>query len=276
MTEKTMKQGRESLLLEYDDFPGMVAFSTKRGEVVNKDQPYSSFNANPFCGDREEDVVESQQYLAEVLGITREKLVIPHQVHGTEVLVVDDNYLLQQDAGKFEMLEGVDAVVTDRSGVCVCVSTADCVPLLVCDKRLGCIAAIHAGWRGTVQNIVGKTLSVMSESFGCEARDCQVLIGPSISLDSFEVGDEVYDKFAETGFDMAKIARRYPSVKDEGGMRWHIDLWEANCRLLQQCGIERKRINIAGICTFTHHEEFFSARRLGVNSGRIFSGIMLK
>lgn len=269
-----MRIGRESLLLEYDDFPGMVAFSTKRGDVVNKDQPYSSFNANPFCGDREADVVESQQYLAEILGITREKLVIPHQVHGTEVLVVDDNYLIQQDAGKFEMLEGVDAVVTDRSGVCVCVSTADCVPLLVCDKRLGCIAAIHAGWRGTVQNIVGKTLSVMSESFGCEARDCQVLIGPSISLDSFEVGDEVYGKFAETGFDMAKIARRYPSVKDEGGMRWHIDLWEANRLQLLEAGVNPHSVRIAGICTYKEYDKFFSARRLTIKSGRILSGIM--
>ena len=269
-----MRIGRESLLLEYDDFPGMVAFSTKRGDVVNKDQPYSSFNANPFCGDREEDVVESQQYLAEILGITREKLVIPHQVHGTEVLVVDDNYFLQQDAGKFEMLEGVDAVITDRSGVCVCVSTADCVPLLVCDKRFGCIAAIHAGWRGTVQNIVGKTLSVMSESFGCEAWDCQVLIGPSISLDSFEVGDEVYDKFAEAGFDMAKIARRYPSVKDEAGMRWHIDLWEANRLQLLEAGVSPHSVRIAGICTYKNYDKFFSARRLTIKSGRILSGIM--
>ena len=105
-------------------------------------------------------------------------------------------------------------------------------------------------------------------------KDITAIIGPGISQDAFEIGDEVYDEFARAGFEMGKIARRYPAA--DGGERWHIDLWEANSRLLQQCGVERERIDIAGICTFTHHEEFFSARRLGINSGRIFSGIMAR
>lgn len=72
---------------------------------------------------------------------------------------------------------------------------------------------------------------------------------------------------------MQKIARRYPTA--DGGTKWHLDLWEANSLLLQECGVERERIEIAGVCTFTRHTEFFSARRLGINSGRIFSGIMV-
>jgi copper oxidase (laccase) domain-containing protein len=88
------------------------------------------------------------------------------------------------------------------------------------------------------------------------------------------VGDEVYGKFAETGFDMAKIARRYPSVKDEGGMRWHIDLWEANRLQLLEAGVNPHSVRIAGICTYKDYDKFFSARRLTIKSGRILSGIM--
>jgi copper oxidase (laccase) domain-containing protein len=87
------------------------------------------------------------------------------------------------------------------------------------------------------------------------------------------VGDEVYATFAEAGFPMTRIAKRYPAGQGE---KWHIDLWEANRLQMAAAGIKAENITIAGICTYTRHEDFFSARRLGINSGRIFSGILLK
>jgi copper oxidase (laccase) domain-containing protein len=107
----------------------------------------------------------------------------------------------------------------------------------------------------------------MKSHYGSEGKDLVACIGPSISLESFEVGDEVYAAFEEAGFDMTRIARRYE--------KWHLDLWEANRVQLLAHGVLPEHIEVAGICTFQHHEDFFSARRLGIKSGRILSGIQI-
>ena len=166
-----------------------------------------------------------------------------------------------------EELQDVDAVVTHLKDFCLCVSTADCVPILLYDRVKEVIAAIHAGWRGTVGRIVEKTLDVMKSQYGTEGEDVMACIGPSISLESFEVGDEVYAAFEEAGFDMSRIARKYE--------KWHLDLWEANRLQLLAHGVLPEHIEVAGICTYQNHEDFFSARRLGIKSGRILSGIQI-
>ena len=97
----------------------------------------------------------------------------------------------------------------------------------------------------------------------------KAIIAPGISLDAFEVGDEVYDAFRKASFPMDKVARRY-------GEKWHIDLPEANRLQLVACGVSEKNIFLSGVCTHTSYEDFFSARRLGIKSGRIFNGIMIK
>ena len=99
-------------------------------------------------------------------------------------------------------------------------------------------------------------------------QDVVAAIGPGISLQSFEVGDEVYQAFQDARFDMNVISRRYS--------KWHIDLWEANRIQLISAGVNPDNIEVSGICTYTANEDFFSARRLGINSGRIISGIILK
>ena len=92
------------------------------------------------------------------------------------------------------------------------------------------------------------------------------LISGRVSLDAFEVGDEVYEAFEAAGFDMACIARR-----DE---KWHLDLWKANRMQLLSKGVKKENVEVAGICTYQNYTDFFSARRLGIRSGRILSGIM--
>ena len=121
--------------------------------------------------------------------------------------------------------------------------------------------------------IVCKVIDKMKSLYGSCAEDMNAIIGPGISIDAFEVGDEVYEEFCKAGFAMQQIARRYPAAA--GGEKWHIDLWEANSLLLQQCGVARENIHIAGVCTYKNCSDFFSARRLGIKSGRIFSGIMI-
>lgn len=129
------------------------------------------------------------------------------------------------------------------------------------------MAAIHAGWRGTVARIVEKTVSVMGNQYGSQGKDLIACIGPSISLEAFEVGDEVYQAFCEAGFDMNQIARKEA--------KWHIDLWEANRQQLLAYGVKPEHIEISGICTYHNNDDFFSARRQGIRSGRILSGILL-
>ena len=102
---------------------------------------------------------------------------------------------------------------------------------------------------------------------GTDGTDVSAVVVPGISLAAFEVGDEVYEAFRLAGFPMDRIARKQE--------KWHIDLWEANRLQLLDFGVPSAAIETAGICTYTHCDDFFSARRLGIRSGRMLTGIML-
>ena len=249
-------------MLEYGilkPYSNISCFSTTRHGGCGEGT-YATFNCTHYCGDRPENVKANLENLSASLPKRPRVFVIPRQTHTTNVRVIAD--VPTQDE-----LQDVDAVVTCRKGVCLCVSTADCVPVLLYDRAKEVIAAVHAGWRGTVGRIVEKALETMKSHYGTEAKDIIACIGPSISLESFEVGDEVYAAFQEAGFDMNRIARRYE--------KWHLDLWEANRMQLLAHGVLPEHVEVAGICTYSHHEDFFSARRLGIKSGRILSGIMM-
>ncbi len=162
------------------------------------------------------------------------------------------------------------------------------------------IAAVHAGWRGTVNYILGHTLDKMSACYGTEGKEVIACIGPGISLSAFEVGDEVYEAFRKNGFQMDCISEWKPDTHKyhidlwaakafrKNGFqmdcisewkpdthKYHIDLWAANRLQLLDFGVPSAQVETANICTFTQYEEFFSARRMGIKSGRILSGIML-
>ena len=244
-------------------YPNISCFSTTRHGGCSKGN-YASFNCNGYCGDEAEDVNRNRELLRSLLPGESVELVIPHQTHSDHVKVVDTIQVNTE-------LEGVDALVTDIPGYCLCVSTADCVPVLLYDTRKKVVAAIHAGWKGTVKHIVSNVLEHMNQKFGTQGEDVIACIGPSISLASFEVGDEVYEAFKESGFDMSLI-----SVKKRKTGKYHIDLWEANRIELLNAGVPAEQIEVAGICSYIHHDEFFSARRLGIDSGRTLSGIMIR
>ena len=114
---------------------------------------------------------------------------------------------------------------------------------------------------------IEKAVAKMSAVYGSRPCDLTAQIGPGISLDSFEVGDEVYDAFAKEGFPMEHISKR-----DE---KWHIDLSECNRLQLLSLGVPAGHIAVSPICTFKQSDTYFSARRLGINSGRIFTGTLL-
>ena len=198
-------------------------------------------------------------------------VVQPHQVHGCEIREVVDP-LTPRSA-----LEGVDALVTNVPGVAISVRTADCIPVLMYDPVHKAIAAVHDGWRGTVQRLSQKVIAFMHDRYGTCAADVLAVIGPGIGPDSFQVGQEVVDEFAAAGFPMAEILSdrgpKAPTASDPMAGGLHIDLWRANEWLLQEAGVSD--IQVAGICTYKNNDRYFSARREGTKCGRIINCIKL-
>jgi YfiH family protein len=247
----------------------VTAFSTTRNGGVSKGD-YASMNCTPYTGDDIEAVQRNQQLLCTALHIEKEQLIIPYQTHSVNALVIDKEFLQQNAEKRNEQLQNIDALITQEKGVCLCVSTADCTPILLYDRKQQVIAAIHAGWRGSVNYIVRKTLEQMNRLYNTQGEDIFAAIGPCIGFDAFEVGDEVYDAFKQNDFPMEYISGWKPETH-----KWHIDLQMANSVQLIDFGVPTEQIDICDICTFTHYEKFFSARRLGIKSGRILSGIFM-
>ena len=253
-------------LLTYSIDADVTAFTTTRHGGCSSGN-YASMNANYYCGDNIANVENNREALCSLLGIHTQKLILPRQTHSTNILNIAPTHFTLDDTQRSHVLENVDALITSQTECAICVSTADCVPIIVYDKRLHVAAAIHAGWRGTVGRIAEKTLQMMHQLYGTCGTDCCAVIGPSISVDNFEVGDEVYEAFSEAGFNMHAIA-----VKQT---KWHIDLWRCNQLQMQDCGIRTENIHTVGICTYSQHKDFFSARRLGILSGRMLTGIII-
>lgn len=200
-------------------------------------------------------------------------VVQPHQVHGIEIREVTDPMTTR------EQLEGVDALITNVPGVAISVRTADCIPVLLYDPVHKAIAAVHAGWRGTVQRISQKVIDFMHELYGTNGADLKAVIGPGIGPESFQVGQEVADAFAEAGFPMEQILKdcgpKAPTADNPMNGGLHIDLWLANQLLLEQSGVKSQNIQMAGICTYRNNDRFYSARREGNKCGRIINCIKL-
>lgn len=255
-------------MLQYESlsYCDIFHFVTMRNGGFSKGN-YASFNLSPFSGDNLSDVERNREILS---GYMTGELVLPYQTHEDKVLHLDASFLDLNDEEKRGRLHGVDGLVTSLESVCIGVSTADCVPVLFYDPQKKVVGAAHAGWRGTVKHIASKTVAVMSD-YGCNPEDIKVAIGPSISQTHFEVGDEVVAAFAEAGFDSGCLVMRNSQTG-----KAHIDLWEANRIDLINSGVLAENIEIAGICTVEHNNDFFSARTLGIKSGRIISGIMIK
>lgn len=260
-------------MLQFPDLSGYCNIShfitTRQGGV--SEGPFASLNLSEYAGDVPRRVRKNRELLAEAIGIDPEQFLAPFQAHGDKIAVVKFAFQLWEEERQTAFLQGVDAVMTNCPGVCPVISTADCVPILLYAPDVPAVAAVHAGWRGTIRQIVAKTVKKMVSTYHCDPKQIQAGIGPFIGKDAFEVGEEVADAFRASGADLSVIAFRHPA---SGKM--HIDLGEANRLQLLAAGLLPERIEMANICTYTACDDFFSARRLGVCSGRIWSGIWIK
>ena len=179
-------------------------------------------------------------------------LVTLRQIHSDRIVVAD----APGCAGE------ADAVMTETPGLLLTIRTADCIPILIADVRQKVVAAVHAGWRGTVLGILPKTVHAMVENFDSQIDDLRFAFGPGIGGCCFEVGPEVASQFSGL----------FPERSDFGG-RTKVDLFEANGRQLGQLGVEPCQIVLSRVCTCDDATLFHSYRRDRDRAGRMVSGI---
>ncbi|GAB6009630.1 peptidoglycan editing factor PgeF [Dysgonomonas reticulitermitis] len=252
------------------EFQCLTHFSTTvRGGVSEGD--YTSFNLGFYSGDNPGCVYENRSRLASLINVPLQDLYIPYQTHGDKICVLDSDFMVLSDNDKYLSLNGVDALITDQKNICIGVTTADCVPVLIYDPAKNVLATIHAGWKGTVAKIVEKTVAKMADAFGCDPQDMYAGIAPCISQKCFEVGEEVDDVFKEAGFHMNDIA-----YHNSGTGKTHIDLRQANKILLNNAGVLSHHIETSDLCTYSDSDMFFSARRQTIHSGRMVTGGVLR
>jgi polyphenol oxidase len=235
----------------FDRLPGVVhGFSTKKIEI-----PFRS-SAIPTRAPDWGPVLEA-------LGLPGARVAVAVQVHGRDVLLVDEKVLVAtcaSPAGPLCPVGQGDALVTAIPGLVLCIRTADCVPVLLAGK--GGVAAVHAGWRGTANGVVLAALEVLCRLCGCAPADVSAAVGPAIGPCCYEVGDEVTDAIVEQRGVPREAFLRAGGL---GHARPHVDLKAANAWVLQTAGVGA--VDVLGLCTHCD-ERFWSYRRDGVRDGR--------
>lgn len=239
----------------FDAYKEVRAFTSVKQTIEGEISPrYTGNNGSEFELNRLK--------LAKALGIGVNQLIFPNQTHSSSVV----NLCGIPNSP----INDTDALVTNQPGICLCVQTADCVPVLLYDPVHNVIAAVHAGWRGTVTLIVKEAIQEMFKQYLSSPPDIIAVIGPSIGPEKYEIGEEVMNAV------MSTISYAGNSINKQPTGKFHLNLWEANRQILIDCGVRSNNIEISGHCTFTGKDRFFSARRDGVETGRLVSGIMLE
>lgn len=244
------------------------AFFTRIGGV--SEGVFESLNFAVGAGsvrDSEENVFRNHDIAASVFGLKASDVCRSYQTHTSVVEPV-----CEDDRGRGTVLppydHGVDGLVTREKELLLSVRSADCVPVLLCDKSKTVCAAVHAGWRGTVSGITKNAVDMMTEA-GADKRDIIVAIGPCIGKCCYEVGGEVRDEFIA-------VDSEYASFFTPNGEKYMLDLNLANEAMLIKAGILPGNISRLDLCTKCNEAHFFSHRRSGANRGTMSAFICIK
>lgn len=236
------------------DHPQLVATESTRHQGVSR-APYATNNLGINTDDVPEAVTENRRRWLAQWGHSEASLASSYQVHGTDVLVATEAI----------RTSGYDALVTNVPGLLVGVTVADCTPILVYDRRNRAVAAIHAGWRGTVGGIVTNTLHTMQQAYGTQPEDCLAYVGTCIDWTNFEVGPDVAAQFADHQKQLDPITGKAL-----------VDLKQANADQLRLFGLTDAQIDVSPYSTITHNGDYFSHRLERGLTGRMLAVIGLR
>ncbi|MBO7317518.1 MAG: laccase domain-containing protein, partial [Bacteroidales bacterium] len=205
-----VKEKNNTTLYQFElpAFESVTSFVTTRHNATRNASARGDFNLGLYCGDDTERVEANLHQLCSALDIQRNQLFYPHQVHGCEVCVIDSDFIALPRNDQLNALDGVDAIITNLPEVAIAVTTADCVPVVLYDPVHRAIAVIHAGWRGTAQEIVRHAIKAMNCQYGTQASEIYAGIGPCIGIEAYEVGDEVVDAMRNAGIDIITMSIR--------------------------------------------------------------------
>jgi YfiH family protein len=267
-------------------------FSTRVGGVSRvyaaEDAP-GDLNLGFTTADAREAVLENRRLLVQAVSGDPSTPLIPlRQFHSNLIVVAD------KKDGDRERPRKADGVISTARGLLIAIQTADCIPVLVADRKQKIVAAFHAGWRGTVKRIVELGVGRMRLEFGCRPQDLIAAIGPGNSQCCYSVGEEVLSEFESQFvyarelfrevFDSDPVRTKYPMLfltqRAPGhspiGPALHLDLIEANRRQLLDAGVKPGAISITGGCTSCHSHLFFSHRASRGHTGRMMSVIGIR
>lgn len=205
--------------------------------------------------------------------------LIVHLSQNLENIGVTTNMLFQMHGNKIKIVSGTeenktkengDAMITQVPNQCLLIKTADCIPILLYDSKNKVVASVHAGWRGSLKEVAIQTVLTMVEKFNSDPLNIFVGIGPGIGPEVYEVGKSVFISFTSEN-----KAYKECFVK-QSAEKYLLNLWEINKLQLLNAGIPEENIELSEICNYSDTERFFSARKEGMRTGRILSGIYLK
>lgn len=216
--------------------------------------PWASLNLGGTVGDTQEAVRENHRRVYQTLGLDETRACTVWQVHSADTVVV------RGPVPHRRWLARADGMVTDQPGVPLSMRFADCTPILFYDPARHVIGMAHAGWRGTVSGAAVSTLQTLCSAFGTRPQDVQAAVGPCIGPERYQVGEEVVEAVRQAFDQIDGLIRR----AEDGSA--YLDLWAANRLALERAGVTQ--IEVAGICTASHTDEFFSHRAESGRTGR--------
>lgn len=248
--------------------PGIIHGLTHRVEGMGK----ADGNVG-YSGERDrEDAWEMRQQWCVAIGVEPARMVLVGQVHGNDVLEAKPEHTGAGAAPGSQQVGYADALMTDHADLVLATLHADCLPILIVDPRRPAIAAVHAGWRGTVLDVAGATVKAMQERYGSEPADLLVYLGPAIGGCCNEVGPEVTGAWREQAADLGPLKEL---AVTKPGPKEHFDVPRANMLLLHRAGVQPENMEVSATCTKCSTDEWFSHRGHGPTAGRQAAMIML-
>lgn len=279
----------------FEEIPWLISgFSTRAGgrsTAYNPGQSTGELNLGFTAADDRKTVLANRRlFLRQVAGDPEFPMVTLKQIHSSLIRKVKREDA-GEDAGQLIHEYKADGMMTDEPGLLLAIQTADCIPVLIADRKRRAVAAFHAGWRGTLKRIVENGVGRMRLEFGSKPKNLVAAIGPGIGQCCYAVGEEVRSEFLSQFayaqelfrdvYDSDPVREKYPLLfmtarapgHSDMGPSLHLDLVEANRRQLLDAGLKPESISVAGQCTSCHNSRFFSYRADHGFTGRMLSVI---